>query len=145
MSLLELTFVCLCQFLPLNACTFLRRMLGTHATARGESPYLKMRRGGRPIVPVMNGCKHGGKGPPESESSGGGDEEEDEDGEEGVVTPPLHSTPREDLPSLSDLFSQQAGISVGGRRPKRPWIGTGHHPSRCHSPVLCWYLLTYRG
>jgi hypothetical protein len=48
----------------------------------------------------------------ESESSGGDDEEEDEDEEEGEVTPPPHSSPTEDLPSLSDLFSQQEGISI---------------------------------
>jgi hypothetical protein len=56
--------------------------------------------------------------PTEPESSRGDDEEEDEDGEEGKVTPPPHSPPPEDLPSLGDMFSRQAGISVGPHRPK---------------------------
>jgi hypothetical protein len=46
------------------------------------------------------------------ESSRGDDENE----EEGEVTPPPHSPPPEDLPSLGDLFSQQAGISIGTHR-----------------------------
>jgi hypothetical protein len=47
------------------------------------------------------------------ESSGGGieAEHEDEGAGEGEVTPPPHTPPPEDLPSLGDLFSQQAGIS----------------------------------
>jgi hypothetical protein len=57
--------------------------------------------------------------PSEPESSGGGDEEE------GEITPPPHSPPPEDLPSPGDLFSQQAGISVGARQPKCPRTGTG--------------------
>jgi hypothetical protein len=56
--------------------------------------------------------------PFESESSKGDDEEEDEDGEEGEVTPALHSPPREALPSLGDIFRRQAGIIIGARQPK---------------------------
>jgi hypothetical protein len=41
------------------------------------------------------------------------DEEEDEYGEVGEVTPPPHSPPHEDLPSLGDIFSRQVGISIG--------------------------------
>jgi hypothetical protein len=62
--------------------------------------------------------------PSELESSGD-DEEEDEDEEEGEITPSLQSPPLEDLPSLGDLFRQQAGISVGPRRVKRPRTGAG--------------------
>jgi hypothetical protein len=51
--------------------------------------------------------------PSESKSSRGDDEEKDEDGEEGEVTPPPHSLLPKDLPSLGDIFSRQAGISVG--------------------------------
>jgi hypothetical protein len=61
----------------------------------------------------------------EPESSGGGNEEEDEDEEEGEVTPSPNSPPPEDLPLLRDLFSQQAGIFVGVRQPKRPRMCTG--------------------
>jgi hypothetical protein len=43
--------------------------------------------------------------PSNPESLGGDDEEEDEDREEGEVTPPPHSLPPEDLPSLGDMFS----------------------------------------
>jgi hypothetical protein len=53
--------------------------------------------------------------PSEPESSGADDEEEDKDMEEAEVTPPPHSPPLEDLPSLGDLFSQQAGVSIGAR------------------------------
>jgi hypothetical protein len=62
--------------------------------------------------------------PSEPESSGDDDEEEDEDEEEGEITH-SPSPPPEDLPSLGDLFSQQAGVSVGARRVKRPKAGTG--------------------
>jgi hypothetical protein len=62
----------------------------------------------------------------EPESSGD-DEEEDEGEEEGEITPPpppapLH--PPKDFPSLGDLFSQQAGVSVGAHRAKQPQAGT---------------------
>jgi hypothetical protein len=67
----------------------------------------------------------GEKSPSDPESSGGGVEEEDEDDEDGEVTPPPHSPLPKDLPSLGDLFSQQAGISIGVRQPKRPRTGTG--------------------
>jgi hypothetical protein len=56
--------------------------------------------------------------PSEPEFSGGDDEEEDEDGDEGEVTPLPHYPPSEDLPSLSDIFSQQAEIFIGAGRPK---------------------------
>jgi hypothetical protein len=81
-------------------------------------------------VSTVNDCGHGGKGdgigaPPEQwQGHGGGgggnslrarvhDEEEDEYGEVGEVTPPPHSPPHEDLPSLGDIFSRQVGISIG--------------------------------
>jgi hypothetical protein len=41
-SLLELTFIYLCQFLFLNACSFLHRISGMHAAPSGEAPYLRM-------------------------------------------------------------------------------------------------------
>jgi hypothetical protein len=63
--------------------------------------------------------------PSEPESLGGDNEEEDEEEKEGEVTPPPHSPPLEDLPSLSDLFSQQTGVSVGARQPKWPRTLTG--------------------
>jgi hypothetical protein len=66
--------------------------------------------------------------PSEPDSSGDGDEEEDEDKEEGWgggITPSPHSLSPEDFPSLGDLFSQQAGISVGVHRMKHPRTGIG--------------------
>jgi hypothetical protein len=42
-SLLELTSACLCQFLLLNAYTFLCRIFGTHAMTHGGSRYQRMR------------------------------------------------------------------------------------------------------
>jgi hypothetical protein len=58
--------------------------------------------------------------PSETESSEDDDEEDDEDEEYGEITPSPHSPPPEYLPSLSDLFSQQAGIFVGAPRMKCP-------------------------
>jgi hypothetical protein len=63
--------------------------------------------------------------PSEPKSLRGGDEVEDEDEEEGEITPLPHSLPPKDLPSPGDVFSQQAGISVGARQPKCPQTGTG--------------------
>jgi hypothetical protein len=62
--------------------------------------------------------------PYELESLGGGVEEEDEHEEKGDVTPLPHSLPPEDLPFLSDLFSQQVGISIGPCEAKWPQTGT---------------------
>jgi hypothetical protein len=56
--------------------------------------------------------------PSEPESMGGDNEEEDKDKKEGAL-PAL-----EDLPSLGNLFRQQAGISIVVRQPKRPWTET---------------------
>jgi hypothetical protein len=78
----------------------------------------------------------GEKAPFESKSSGGDDEEEDEDGEVGEVTPPPHSLSPKDLPSLGDIFSRQAGISVGTHRPKRPRTETGSLTSLPLQPYL---------
>jgi hypothetical protein len=47
---------------------------------------------------------------------GDGYEKEDEDEEEGEVTPSPHSPPPEDLPSLGDLFSQKAGVSINAHQ-----------------------------
>jgi hypothetical protein len=68
---------------------------------------------------------NGGKGMGEDtlskpKSLGGDDEEEDEDGEEGEVTPPPNFVPPKDLPSLGDIFSQQARITISVSRPKQP-------------------------
>jgi hypothetical protein len=72
-----------------------------------------------------DGCEGmGGGNPSESESSRDDEEEEDEDKEEGEITSPPHSPPLEDLPSLGDLFSQQAGISIGAHRTKHPQTDT---------------------
>jgi hypothetical protein len=54
---------------------------------------------------------------------GDGDEAEDEDEEQGEITPSPHSPMLEDLPSLGDLFRQQAGISIGARRSEHPQTG----------------------
>jgi hypothetical protein len=62
--------------------------------------------------------------PSKPEYSGGIIEEENEEEEEGEVIPPPHSPPHEDIPSLGDLFSQQAGISIAVRQPKCPRMGT---------------------
>jgi hypothetical protein len=53
--------------------------------------------------------------PSEPESLVGDDKEEDEYGVEGKVTPPPHAPPHESLPSLGDIFSRQAGITVSAR------------------------------
>jgi hypothetical protein len=66
--------------------------------------------------------------------------EEDKGKEEGEVTPSLHSPPPEDLPSLGDLFSHQAGIFVGAHRPKHPRIGAG--ASSVLSPQSCLTLVS---
>jgi hypothetical protein len=63
--------------------------------------------------------------PSDPKSTGGEDKDEDEKGEEGEVTPPLHSTPHEALPLLGDIFGSQAGIVVGSCQPKQPWTETG--------------------
>jgi hypothetical protein len=74
---------------------------------------------------AMRVCGGGEDTPFKPKSSGGDDEEEDEDEEEGEVTPPLHSPSPKNLPSPSDLFNRQTGISVGTRRPKQPRVETG--------------------
>jgi hypothetical protein len=51
------------------------------------------------------------------------DIEEDKDVEEGEIAPSPHSPSLKDLPSLGDLFIQQAGIFVGARQTKRPRTG----------------------
>jgi hypothetical protein len=83
---------------------------------------------------TTKGSRHKGKGggfeaqgeetPSKLVSSGDGDDEEDEDEEEGEITPSPHSPPPKDLPSLGDLFSQQARIFIGVRRIKCPRMGT---------------------
>jgi hypothetical protein len=61
-----------------------------------------------------------------SKSMGDDDVEVDEDEEEGEITPSRQSPPPpKDFPSLGDLFSQQAGISIGVCRMKHPRAGTG--------------------
>jgi hypothetical protein len=46
----------------------------------------------------------------------------------GEVTPHPHSPLHKDLPLPEDLFSQQAGISVGARQPKHPRTGASSGP-----------------
>jgi hypothetical protein len=86
----------------------------------------------------------GGGNPSESESSRDDEEEEDEDKEEGEITSPPHSPPLEDLPSLGDLFSQQAGISIGAHRTKHPQTDTEGSSSPKHNLASRWYTLTCR-
>jgi hypothetical protein len=62
--------------------------------------------------------------PSEPKSSGNEEEDDDEDEVEGEVSPSSHSSPPEDLPSLGDLFNQQAEISVGAHQMKHPRIDT---------------------
>jgi hypothetical protein len=50
---------------------------------------------------------------------------EDKDGEEGEVTPPPHSLPREVVPLLGDIFRRQPRIEVGARWAKQPWSEAG--------------------
>jgi hypothetical protein len=50
--------------------------------------------------------ERGEDAPSEPKSLRGDIEEEKKDKEEGDVTPPPHSLPHEDLPSVGDLFSQ---------------------------------------
>jgi hypothetical protein len=61
---------------------------------------------------------HGEETPSESESLGVNDEEEGEGMEEGEIISSPSSSPPEVLPSLGDLFHQQAGISTGTHRTK---------------------------
>jgi hypothetical protein len=61
-----------------------------------------------------------GKETPSEPGSLGDGDKEDEDEEEGELTPSLPSSPPEVLPSLGDLFSQQAGLSVGTHQVKQP-------------------------
>jgi hypothetical protein len=63
--------------------------------------------------------------PSEPKSSRDDNEEEDEDEEEERNNSLSPLSALEDLPSLGDLFSQQAGISVGARQTKRPRMGAG--------------------
>jgi hypothetical protein len=78
--------------------------------------------------------------PSEPESSGGEDEEEDKDGEEEEVTPPPHSPPCEALPSLGDIFSRWARITIGARQSKWPRAETG--PSTGLPPQPCITLVS---
>jgi hypothetical protein len=80
--------------------------------------------------------------PSEPESSGDDDVEEGEDEEEEEITPSPQSPPK-NLPSLGDLFSQQAGISVGVRWTKCPWSGTrgSSSPPPQSSLMLVYYVL----
>jgi hypothetical protein len=74
------------------------------------------------------------------ESLGGDDEEEDENGVEGEVTPPPHSPPPEDLPSLDDIFNRQAGIYVSARRTTWSRTKTGSvtgPPPQPHLALVC--------
>jgi hypothetical protein len=82
-------------------------------------------RGKGGVFGVPPGRSRGEETPSEPESSGDGNEEEAEDKEEGEITPSLTSSPPEDLLSLGDIFSQEAGISVGVRWMKCPRAGTG--------------------
>jgi hypothetical protein len=58
-----------------------------------------------------------------------GDDDEEEDEEEGEIVSYRHSLPPENLHSLGDLFGQQAGISVGAQRLKRPQMDARGGPS----------------
>jgi hypothetical protein len=88
----------------------------------------------------------GEESPSESESLGDDEEEEeeDEDEEEGERTS-LHSPPPEDLPSLGNLFSRQAGMSVGVYWLKHPQTGDGALSGPQPYQASHWHLLTYRG
>jgi hypothetical protein len=57
-SSLGLTFGYLFQFWFLNVFLSLHRVLAVFAVPRMGSPYLRMRRGGRPIMPIANGCRY---------------------------------------------------------------------------------------
>jgi hypothetical protein len=56
------------------------------------------------------------------------------------VTPPTHSPLPEDLPSISYIFIQKAGITIGARQPKRPQMETG--PSTSPPPQPCLALVS---
>jgi hypothetical protein len=113
---------------------FFHRVSGVFVAPCDGSPYPRTWHGEKSTVSTANGCRHGGKGdeprmppkrrqrhgggedtPSEPESLVGDDKEEDEYGVEGKVTPPPHAPPHESLPSLGDIFSRQAGITVSAR------------------------------
>jgi hypothetical protein len=60
---------------------------------------------------------------------------EDDDREEGEVNPPPHSSLREAIPLLGDIFSRQAWITVGAHRPK--WTQSETGPSIGSPPQPC--------
>jgi hypothetical protein len=89
----------------------------------------RQRRRLQSAVRAVARAQGGGGTPSEPESSGDDDDEEDEDEEEGEITPsPPPLPPPKDLPSLGNLFSQQAEISVGAHGQNTP----GQEP--CHTP-----------
>jgi hypothetical protein len=61
------------------------------------------------------------------------------------VTPPPHPLPPVDLPLLGDIFSLQAGISVGAHRPKWPQTETGLLTSSPSLPRLTLVSLELKG
>jgi hypothetical protein len=137
-SLLELTFVCLCQLLFFHRIRVLMQDVGYACSAlwgvtlpddavrreanRANNEQQWAQRQRRQVRSASRAAERarGEETPSELESSGDVVEEEGEDEEEGEVTPSPHSPPPEDLPSLGNLFSQQAGISVGTHQPKHP-------------------------
>jgi hypothetical protein len=89
----------------------------------------RQRRRLQSAVRAVARAQGGGGTPSEPESSGDDDDEEDEDEEEGEITSsPPNLPPPKDLPSLGNLFSQQAEISVGAHRAKHPWARTVSYP-----------------
>jgi hypothetical protein len=61
------------------------------------------------------------------------------------VTPRPHSSPPEDLPSLGDIFSQQAGISVSVRQLKWQQMETGSSTGLLPQPHLARVSLDLQG
>jgi hypothetical protein len=82
---------------------------------------------------------HGRKDTPSNPKSSGEEEEE------GEVTPPPLSLPRETLPPFSDIISQQVGVTVGVCQPKQTRQRPGRRLACLSNPILHRYLLTKRG
>jgi hypothetical protein len=143
-------------------CVFGQDLGYAHSAHRG-SPYLRMRRGRRPTVSIVNGCRHVGKGDGPGaplgprRGHGGRTLPPSLNPQEGMTKRrmkmerrgrwshlPIHRCLRT-FPCLVTSSASKWGsplVRVG--RDDRTWR-PGHWPACRRSPTSHWYLLTYRG